>query len=120
MDNINPIQIGAAKARRYRESDHVGGAVQTTEPLILLSPQAVSCELGGEAVILDIRSGQYFALSPVGAQIWRLLDPPCTLASLCARLVEEYEVELARCQADVSALLDKLATHGLITFEERA
>jgi PqqD family protein of HPr-rel-A system len=93
--------------------------MQTAEQLIVLTSQAVSCELGGEAVILDIRSGQYFALSPVGAQIWRFLESPCTLASLCARLVEEYDVEPARCEADVSALLDKLASHGLITFEER-
>jgi PqqD family protein of HPr-rel-A system len=92
--------------------------VQTAEQLIVLTSQAVSCELGGEAVILDIRSGQYFALSPVGAQIWKLLESPCTLASLCAKLVEEYDVEPARCEAEVSALLGQLAGHGLITFEE--
>jgi PqqD family protein of HPr-rel-A system len=95
-----------------------GDIVQTAEQLIVLTSQAVSCELGGEAVILDIRSGQYFALSPVGAQIWKLLESPCTLASLCAKLAEEYDVEPARCEADVSALLGQLAGHGLIAFEE--
>ena len=92
--------------------------MQTAEQLIVLTSQAVSCELGGEAVILDIRSGQYFVLSPVGTQIWKLLESPCTLASLCARLVEEYDVEPTRCEADVSRLLGQLAGHGLIIFEE--
>ena len=92
--------------------------MQTAEQLIVLTSQAVSCDLAGEAVILDMRSGQYFALSPVGAHIWKLLESPCTLTSLCARLGEEYDVEPARCEADVSALLGQLASHGLITFEE--
>jgi hypothetical protein len=95
-----------------------GGTVQTAEQLIVLTSQAVSCELAGEAVILDVRTGQYFALSPVGAQIWKLLESPCTAASLCAKLMEEYDVERTRCEADVSRLLEQLAGHGLITFEE--
>ena len=101
------------------EPINVGGIVQTAEQLIVLTSQAVSCELGGEAVVLDIPSGQYFALSPVGAQVWKLLESPCTLANLCTRLLEEYDVEPVRCEADVSALLKQLASHGLITFEER-
>jgi len=93
--------------------------VQIAEQLIILTSQAVSCELGGEAVILDIRTGQYFALSPVGAQIWKLLESPCTLTTLCAKLMEEYDVEPSRCETDVSRLVGELAGHGLITFEER-
>jgi PqqD family protein of HPr-rel-A system len=91
----------------------------TAEQVISVSPQAVSCELGGETVILDIPSGQYFALSEIGAQIWLLLESPRTLGDLCSRLAEEYDVEPGRCEADVSALLDQLAKHGLINLAER-
>lgn len=93
--------------------------MQTAEQVIILSKQAVSCESGGEVVILDIASGQYFALDAIGGEIWKLLESPCTVAELCGRLAQEYAVELARCEADVSTLLGRLAEHGLITFEER-
>ena len=71
-------------------------------------------------MILDIPSGQYFALSSIGTEIWSMLEKPCTLASLCERLLEEYDVEPGRCEAEVSALLDQLVGYGLVAFEERA
>jgi hypothetical protein len=76
--------------------------------------QATSCEIGDETVILDFESGQYFALNTVGTAIWRYLQTPCTFAALCDRLVAEYEVPPARCQAEVSQLVEQLAEHGLV------
>ena len=35
---------------------------------ISISPQVVARELGGETVILDLSSGTYFGLDPVGAR----------------------------------------------------
>ena len=93
--------------------------MQKAEQLIVTSSQAVSCELSGETVILDIPSGQYFALSEIETTIWKLLETPSTLANVCGRLMDEYDVEPARCEADVSSLLDQLAERGLITFEDR-
>lgn len=93
--------------------------MQNAEQLIVTSSQAVSCELSGETVILDIPSGQYFALSEIESTIWKLLESPSTLKSVCGRLMEEYDVEPDRCEADVSGLLDQLAERGLITFEDR-
>lgn len=87
------------------------------EDVIVASDQAVWCELGGEAVILDVRAGRYFALSAVAAEIWKLIESRCTLTEVCRRLSAEYEVEPARCEADVLRLLGQLAEHGLVSFE---
>jgi hypothetical protein len=86
--------------------------------IIAPTPSAVSCELAGEAVILDMNSGRYYALDPIGTRIWQLLETPCTAESLCARLLEDYDVDPARCYHDVSTLLNHLAGHGLVTFED--
>ncbi len=88
--------------------------MQATDQLIVLSSQAVSCELGGETVILDIHSGQYFALSEIGGQIWSLLESPCSFSSLCNQLMNEYDIEPEQCHANVSAFLQELSKHGLI------
>ena len=93
-------------------------ALVSAECTIAASPQAVSCELAGETVILDARTDRYFALSAVGAHIWTWLQDPCTLGSLCDRLLDEYEVEPDQCRVDVSALLEQLAQQGLLTVSE--
>ena len=88
------------------------------ERLIVPTRDAVSCELAGETVILDMPSGRYFALDSIGTQIWEWLQTPCTTASLCARLMQEYDVEEGQCAADVAKLLRQLAEQGLVTFED--
>ncbi len=89
------------------------------QTVIAPSSQAVACEIGGETVILDLASGQYFALNPVATQIWQWLGEPCTPASICERLLAEYDVSPAECQAQVTQLLDQLASHGLVKMEAR-
>jgi Coenzyme PQQ synthesis protein D (PqqD) len=86
--------------------------------LIRPGADVVSCELGGETVILDMASGRYFALDPVGTTIWEWIQQPCTFAALCERLVGEYDVDHAACRQDVSRLLDQLVENGLIQLDE--
>jgi len=87
---------------------------QLQQATVEATSQATSCEVGDETVILDVASGRYFALDAIGGTIWRHLQTPCSVASLCERLMAEYDVPAERCQAEVSALLDQLAQHGLV------
>jgi hypothetical protein len=89
----------------------------TASTQIVPTPHATSCEVAGETVILDITSGQYFALNPVGSAVWQHVQKGCTLAVLCEKLREEYDVTAERCEAGVTALLDQLAERGLIRLE---
>jgi PqqD family protein of HPr-rel-A system len=87
---------------------------QAPQTTVETTSEATSCEVGDETVILDLGSGQYFALDAVGTAIWRHLRTPCTFAALCERLQAEYDVPPARCQSDVSTLLEDLARRGLV------
>jgi Coenzyme PQQ synthesis protein D (PqqD) len=88
------------------------------QSLIRRTPEAVSCELGGESVILDMASGVYFALDSIGTTIWDLLQTPCDMDNLCQALMQEYNVDAARCREDVLVLLQDLAGHGLIKLDD--
>ena len=81
--------------------------------LIAASDQ-ISCSLSGEAVILNLKTGIYFGLNPVGARIWELLQQPRTISEIRELIVSEYEVEAGRCERDVYALVEELASRGLI------
>ena len=74
----------------------------------------VSRDLAGEAVILHLTSGVYYALDPVGARIWNLLQKPTSAQRLCDAILAEYDVEAQQCQKDVLALLRDLLAQGLI------
>jgi Coenzyme PQQ synthesis protein D (PqqD) len=82
---------------------------------ISISPQVVARELGGETVILDLSTGTYFGLDPVGARMWRLLEAGQSLAGVCDAMVEEFEVSRDELERDVLALARDLLDKKLIT-----
>ena len=44
--------------------------------------EQTSSDLGGEAVILNFKSGVYYGLNPVVASIWNLIQPEFDLRRL--------------------------------------
>ena len=76
-------------------------------------------EVSGETVLLDLASEQYFGLDEVGTRVWQLLKEGQSLDAMLEVLLEEYEVERERLEADVRALLESLIEAGLIEKKER-
>ena len=81
---------------------------------VSIPAQVMARQVGEEVVILDLASGTYFGLDPVGARIWALMGEGVTLAEICATMLEEYEVEREQLEADVLRLTTELAERGLI------
>ena len=85
---------------------------------VVASSEQVSCDLSGEAAILNLKTSTYFGLNEVGAKVWNLIKEPRTVNEIRNTLIEEYEVEAERCEADLLALLEELETKGLIEVED--
>lgn len=79
------------------------------------SPAVISAALDGEAVLLNTETGLYIGLDPVGTRIWELLGEGITGPELFDRLLDEYDVERERLQADLAAFLSELAELGLVS-----
>jgi hypothetical protein len=88
--------------------------VISLKTIVVAAKENVSCSLGDEAAILQMRSGVYYGLDPVGARIWKLLEQPKSVEDLRAVILNEYDVEPQRCESDLLGLLEKLQTEGLI------
>ena len=71
-------------------------------------------EVGGETVLLDLESEQYFGLDEIGTRIWALLGEGRSSEDIVAVLLDEYDVDRARLAADVRELLGALLDAGLI------
>jgi hypothetical protein len=75
----------------------------------------LASDMQGETVMLDMVSGYYFAMDSVGGRIWQLLEHASTVAQVCQSLQQEYEVDEATCQREVSEFIDELLKHHLVT-----
>jgi hypothetical protein len=81
---------------------------------ISIPPEVMARAVGDERVILDLASGTYFGLDPVGARIWELLGEGRTLGEVCDQILEEYEVTREELERDTLRLAQELAEQGLV------
>ena len=86
----------------------------TFDSILRRSDDVLFQEVGGEAVLLDLASEQYFGLDPVGTRIWELLDGQTALEQVHATLCGEFDAPAERIQADLLALVQELAVAGLV------
>ena len=85
------------------------------ESRVVAVREQVSCELADEMVILNLRSGQYYGLDPVGAKIWSLLQEPRTVTEIRDILLGEFpDAEPEQCARDVLEFLGELTESDLL------
>ena len=82
---------------------------------ITIPAQVMARQVGEETVILDLASGTYFGLDPVGARIWQLMAEGKTLAEVCEAMLAEYEVLREAIERDVFGLAQDLSAKQLIS-----
>lgn len=85
----------------------------TLHSVLRRSDEVLFQDVGGEAVLLDLGSEQYFGLDPVGTRIWELLDGNATLEAVHRTLCEEYDAPPERIRADLLVLAASLLDAGL-------
>jgi len=88
-------------------------AVSETSIVAAVKEQA-SCDLEGEAVILNLKSGLYHGLNPVGARVWELVQEPTKVNAIRDTLTAEYDVDAQTCTRDLLAVLEDMLGAGLI------
>jgi hypothetical protein len=81
--------------------------------IITATKHQVSCDLSGEAAILNLSDGVYYGLNAVGSTIWNLLQKPVSVSEIRTTILNEYDVDAARCDEDMQKLLSELIAHGL-------
>ncbi len=82
---------------------------------VIIPTLVMARRVGDETVILDLASGTYFGLDPVGARIWQLMADGLTLGQVCDAIFAQYDSTPEKIQHDVLALARTLAEKGLIS-----
>ena len=83
---------------------------------LCVSPSVRDVQNLDGAVLLDLQQGVCFSMTPVGAEIWRLLKENQSVDAICDRLSAQYSETARECiEKDVSQFLLDLRTYRLAT-----
>ena len=88
--------------------------------IVVAAKEQVSSEQGGEAVILNLKSGVYYGLNAVGASIWNRIQEPTTVSEIQSDILTKYSVSPEQCERDLLALLQELEAEGLLEVSNEA
>ncbi len=90
----------------------------TLSTKITIPEQVLFRDLGDEAVILALETGQYYSLDEVGATMWYRLREHGDVGSAFRALRAEYQVADDQLEQDLLELVDRLAACGLVELQE--
>lgn len=79
-----------------------------------IADDVVFREVGGEAVILDLKHGTYFGLDAIGTRVWQLLEEHGTLRGVIDTITAEYDVSPAQAQSDLFDLVNEMQRRDLL------
>ena len=70
---------------------------------------------GGEGILVDLNSKQYYRLNETGALIWRSLEKGRSVAEIISEMQQHYDVTGEHAQLSVDRLLRTLESNNLVT-----
>lgn len=96
------------------EEEPKAGRPLSPQSRLVLSHDQVSCDLDGEAAIVNLTNGVYYGLDTVGARVWNLMREPVTLDQLLDSLLADYAIDRATLELDLRRFVNQLAEQGLV------
>lgn len=84
------------------------------DTIVQWDPEQITAEVFGEVVAMSVLKGQYVGLDSMATNIWRRLEHPQAIATLCAQLSREFQGDPETISKDVIELLRGLHHLGMI------
>ncbi|HEV2400264.1 MAG TPA: PqqD family protein [Candidatus Sulfotelmatobacter sp.] len=89
------------------------------EDTFIRSTSVVARVVAGETLIVPIRAkvgdlASIYSFNGTGTLIWKLLETPKTVTELASAVANEYEVDPAQAEHDVSNFVGEMKAVGLV------
>lgn len=82
--------------------------------LVKCADRFIETEIDGEAVLMDLDSGDFFALAGTALAVWQKIDGAASRDAIVAALAAEYGAETDEVASDVDQFLDDLTQLGFL------
>ena len=94
-------------------------ATMSLPQTFIRSQSGVARVVAGETLIVPVRAkvgdlASIYSFNGTGSLIWKLLESPKTLSELAAAVAQEYEVETAQAERDVTEFVGEMKSVGLV------
>ncbi|MBI5539772.1 MAG: PqqD family protein [Bacteroidia bacterium] len=76
--------------------------------------ELLSSRMDNEIVMMHPESGKYFALNPVAARIWELMETEHSIIELVDKLQREFDVDSETCKNEVTVFIENVLEKKLI------
>lgn len=92
---------------------------EAKQEAFLRSQSMVARVVAGETLIMPVRAkvgdlATIYSFNGTGTLVWRLLESPRTVTELAAAVAQEYEVEPAQAERDVTDFVSEMKAVGLV------
>jgi hypothetical protein len=98
-----------------------GGSLEIAfrEQVLVRSQSVVARVVAGETLIVPVRAkvgdlASIYSFNGTGTLIWKLLASPKTISQVAAAVAEEYDVEPAQAERDVTDFVSEMKGVGLV------
>jgi hypothetical protein len=87
----------------------------TQDSIVVAAPEQISTQVDDEAALLNLKTGVYYGLDPMGAYIWQMLRAPITVRELQATLEADYQnIDAEIVANDLRVFLEEMLEAGLV------
>ena len=86
----------------------------TLNSSVELKDDVIFQPLGGEAVILNLRTEIYFGLDRVGTEIWQFLQEDKIVRTVVYKLLDKYDISEEQLANRLFEFIEKLEAKGLV------
>jgi hypothetical protein len=86
-------------------------------PRLKHSSRIHSKRMGGETVLLDAESGNYYTLNSTASELWFYCAEPRKVEDLVQFLCSCYGITLSAAKADIQSCLEQLLEENLLELE---
>ena len=80
-------------------------------------PQVINETIDGEAIMINLVTGNYYSLDTVGAEIWELLEQSVAVDDIISVLALRYDAPKEIIGQAVNDLLNELLREQLVVFD---
>lgn len=80
----------------------------------IASSKIISDVIDGEAVLVNLDSGDYYTLDPVGREVWELMEAGWSCDAIVTQMAERYAADDDGIQASILGLFSDLRTEDLV------
>ena len=87
---------------------------------VSLSPDVMVREVGGETVVLDLKTEKYLGLDEIATSMWQALTAAESVEAAYEVLAANYDVEGEQLRRDLDDFIQELIKLGLIEVRVKA